>query len=112
MAFGRCRRLDRRPRPRSSGRWPRPRRRFLPRKLDAIVAEAVELIKPPAGSFKAFHAQLTACIDAARRIHQAIANVPPPGEMKALATTYLKALERAREASGAMRSFYWSSDFA
>jgi hypothetical protein len=82
----------------------------MPRKLDAILDAAVKLIDP-ADSAEAFRAQLTTCIDIARRHHQETANLPPPGELKTLAGAYMKALRKARKAAGAVRSFSRSDDF-
>jgi hypothetical protein len=84
----------------------------MSRDLDAILTEAVKLINPPPDSVEAFQAQLTARIECACQIHQKIANVPPPGEMKARADDYLNALLAARKKADAARPFYWSSDFA
>jgi hypothetical protein len=83
----------------------------MPRKLDAILTEAVGVIKPPMDSVEAFRSQLTACINAARNIHQATANVPPPGEMKDRAGAYLKVLLRTKEAANAVKPFHQSDDF-
>jgi hypothetical protein len=77
----------------------------MPRDRDVILKEAEGLINPPRG------AQLTACIDAARRHHQETVNLPPPGEMKDLAATYMGALRKARKAADAVRSFSRSDDF-
>jgi hypothetical protein len=93
----------------------------MPRDLDAkIVAEAVKLIETlcaksgrilPPDSVEAFRAQLSTCIDIARRCYHQDANLPLPGEMKALAITYLNALKRAKRVAGAVRSFSRSDDF-
>jgi hypothetical protein len=92
----------------------------MPRKLDAIVAEAEKLIKAlcaksgrilPPDSVEAFRAQLKARIECARDIHQRTADVPPPGEMKDRATDYLKVLRRGKKHAEAVRPFHWSDDF-
>jgi hypothetical protein len=90
----------------------------MPRKLDEIlseaeawaVAEAEKLIKPRKDDVEAFRAQLTACIDLAR--HDPTANLPLPGEMKALAVAYTNALKRARRAAGAVKPVYQSGERA
>jgi hypothetical protein len=83
----------------------------MPRDLDAILTTATkDLINPPPDSVEAFLAQLTACIDAVHRAYKEIANIPPPGEMKARASSYLKALHAAREAADAV-TFHQSDDF-
>jgi hypothetical protein len=84
----------------------------MPRDFDAILDAAVELIDPPEDSVEAFRAQLTACIDLARHVHKATANLPLPGEMKALAVAYTNALKRARRAAGAMKPVYQSGERA
>jgi len=83
----------------------------MPRKLETILAEAVELIKPPPGSVEMFHAQLKACIDAACRAHQMSTNMPTAGDMKDRATEYLRALRRTRKHADAVGAFHRSSDF-
>jgi hypothetical protein len=71
------------------------------------LAEAVDLIDS-AKSVEAFRAQLSTCIDIARRVHQETANMPPPGAMKDRAKAYLTALlvakKRARAFHGPARS--------
>jgi hypothetical protein len=76
----------------------------MPRKLDAIVAEA-EKFNPRKDSVEAFRAQLKALIECARDIHQRTADWPPPGEMKALWADYLKALQRVREKARVVKRF-------
>jgi hypothetical protein len=76
----------------------------MPRKLDAIVAEAEKLIDPPEDSIEAFRAQLKALIECARQIHQdETANMPPPGKMKRRAGRYLKKLLATKKA---VRAFH------
>jgi hypothetical protein len=82
----------------------------MSRKLDAILTEAVKVIKPPADSVEAFRDQLTARVNVARHIHQATANVAPPGEMKDRAGAYLKVLRRTKEAASAV-TFHQSDHF-
>jgi hypothetical protein len=82
----------------------------MPDDLDKVLTRAVELIKPPANSVKAFWGQLAKCIKAARHIYQATANIPPPGEMKARADVYLKVLRAAREAGNAVSAFHTRTD--
>jgi hypothetical protein len=77
----------------------------MPRKLDAILAEAVKLINPRKDSVEAFRAQLKALIECVRDIHQRDADVPPPGERKALWADYLKALQRVREKASVVKRF-------
>lgn len=77
----------------------------MPRKLDAIVAEAEKLIDPSPEHREAFRAQLKARIECARQIHQRFANAPPPGEMKGLWADYLKALQRVREKARVVKRF-------
>ena len=79
--------------------------------LDAILDAAGDLIDPPPNSAEAFRAQLTTCIDIARRHYQETANLPPPGEMRDLAGAYMGALRKVRRAAGAVRSFSRSDDF-
>jgi hypothetical protein len=77
----------------------------MPRALDAILKAAVELIDPSPEHREAFRAQLKARIECARDIHQRTADVPPPGEMKALWADYLKVLQRVREKARVVKRF-------
>jgi hypothetical protein len=69
----------------------------MPRDLDTILDEAVELIGPPEDSVEAFRAQLKGRIEGACQIHQETANLPPPGKMKKRAAAYLTALRMAKK---------------
>jgi hypothetical protein len=92
----------------------------MPRDLQAIldeaearaVAAAEKLIKPRKDNVEAFRTQLKARIGVARRHHQETANLPLPGEMKALAVAYTNALKRARRAAGAVKPVYQSGERA
>jgi hypothetical protein len=83
----------------------------MPRDLDAILDAAVELIKPRKDDVETFRAQLTAFIDVARHHHKATASLPPPGEMRDRAESYLTALLVAKKRASAVRSFSRSDDF-
>jgi hypothetical protein len=74
----------------------------MPRDLDAILAAAEKLISeklinPPEDSVEAWCAQLSTCIDTVRRCYQETANLPPPGEMRDRAESYLNALLVAKK---------------
>jgi hypothetical protein len=81
----------------------------MPRDPDAILAAAVELIKPPAEEM--FRAALTTTILTVRGIHEKTASLPSPAEMKDLMEDYLEALRAARKTANAVAPFYWSADF-
>jgi hypothetical protein len=83
----------------------------VPHEPDAILAMAVELVAPPEGHVEAFRAELMTRIAVARRHHQDTANLPPPGEMKALAVAYSKVLKKTKKAANAVRPFSRSDDF-
>lgn len=75
----------------------------MPRPLDEILVDAVDVIKPPANSVEAFRAQLTTCINGARYIYQKTANLPAPGKMKALWADYLEALRKIEKKARALK---------
>jgi hypothetical protein len=66
----------------------------MPRDRDAILAAAIKLIDPPPDNVEA---QLSTCFDIARRCYQETANLPPPGEMRDRAESYLNALLVAKK---------------
>src|SRR5262249_24118674 len=76
--------------------------------LEEICAVAGEVSKRAAASVEAFRPDLTACINGAREVHRRTAGLSPPGEMKAQARAYLKALLAAKKAAKPLRR---SDDF-
>jgi hypothetical protein len=82
----------------------------MPRDPDAILAAAVELIKPD--SVELFQATLETTISIVRGIHEKTASVPSPAEMKKRhIAAHLKALRAVRKTANAVAPFYWSADF-
>jgi hypothetical protein len=81
----------------------------MPRDPDAILAAAVELIKPD--SVELFQATLETTISTVRGIHEKTASVPSPAEMNKRIAAHLKALRAVRKTANAVAPFYWSADF-
>jgi hypothetical protein len=84
----------------------------MPRDLNAILDEAVDLIDPLKGSVELFQATLETTISNVRGIHEKTTSLPSPAEMRDDVAAHLEALGAVRKTAFAVAPFYWSADFA